>query len=108
MEMPHSDLSEVSRMVLVHVRSVVVLSTSKTATTGMLAVLSYTTFTGGDVSAAAEKLAFSIPISQRQSSPGPIDLREISIERQTHDGTDSASRTRPGCAFSLRSILRGG
>lgn len=53
MEIPHADLSKVSRVVFVQVRSVVVLSTSQTATTGMLAVLSYTTFTGGDVSAAA-------------------------------------------------------
>jgi hypothetical protein len=56
-------------MVLVHVRSVVVLSTSKTATTWMLAVLSYTTFTGGDVSAAVEKLAFhsnlAMPVQPR-------------------------------------------
>jgi hypothetical protein len=39
-------------MVLVHICSVVVLSTSKTSSTGMLAVLSYTTVTGGDVTAA--------------------------------------------------------
>jgi hypothetical protein len=51
-EIPHADLSKVSRVVFVHVRSVVVLSTSQTATTGMLAVLSYTTFTGGNMSAA--------------------------------------------------------
>lgn len=51
-EIPHANLSKVTRVVLVQVRSVVVLSTSKTATTGMLAVLSYTTFTGGDMSAA--------------------------------------------------------
>lgn len=55
MEIPHTDLSEVTRMVLVHVRSVVVLSTSKTTTTGMLAVLSYTTFTGGDMTAATSQ-----------------------------------------------------
>jgi hypothetical protein len=51
-EIPHSDLSKVTRMVLVHICSVVVLSTSKTSSTGMLAVLSYTTVTGGDVTAA--------------------------------------------------------
>lgn len=54
MEIPHSDLSKVTRMVLVHVRSVMVLSTSKTSTTGMLAMLSYTTVTGGDVAATVE------------------------------------------------------
>jgi hypothetical protein len=45
-EIPHSDLSKVTWMVLIHVRSVVMLSTSKTTSTGMLAVLSYTTVTG--------------------------------------------------------------
>jgi hypothetical protein len=51
-EVSHTDLSEVTRMVLIHVGSVVMLSTSKTSSTGMLAVLSYTTVTGGNVSAA--------------------------------------------------------
>lgn len=51
-EVSHSDLSEVTWMVLVHVGTVVVLTTSKTATTGVLAVLSYTTATSGDVSTA--------------------------------------------------------
>jgi len=41
-------------MVLVHVDLVVVLTTGKTTTTGMLAVLSYTTVTGGNVTAAVE------------------------------------------------------
>lgn len=57
MEVSHTDLSEVTRMVLVHVGSVVVLTTSKTTTTGMLAVLSYTTVTGGNVSAAVKQLS---------------------------------------------------
>jgi len=39
MEVTHTDLTKVSRMVLVHVDTVVVLTTSKTTTTGMLAVL---------------------------------------------------------------------
>jgi len=39
MEVTHTDLTEVSRMVLVHVNAVVVLTTGKTTTTGMLAVL---------------------------------------------------------------------
>lgn len=51
MEIPHTDLSEVTRMVLVHVRSVVMLSTSKTSSTRMLPVLAYSSVTGGDVSA---------------------------------------------------------
>jgi hypothetical protein len=48
----HSDLSKVTRMVLVHVRSVMMLTTSKTTTTGMLAMLSYTTVSGRDMTAA--------------------------------------------------------
>jgi len=51
-EIPHSDLSKVTGMVLVHVCSVVMLATSQTSTTGMLAMLSYTTVAGGDVTAA--------------------------------------------------------
>lgn len=51
-EVAHTNLSEVTRMVLVHVGTVVVLTTSKTTSTGMLAVLSYTSLTGGDMTAA--------------------------------------------------------
>jgi hypothetical protein len=54
-EISHTDLSEVTWMVLVHVGSVVMLTTSKTTTTWMLAVLSYTTVTGGNVSAAVKQ-----------------------------------------------------
>ena len=53
-EVSHTDLSEVTWMVLIHVGSVVMLSTCKTTSTGMLAVLSYTTVTGGNVSATVE------------------------------------------------------
>ena len=38
---------------LVHVDTVVVLTTSETSTTGMLSVLSYTTMTGGYVAATS-------------------------------------------------------
>lgn len=79
MEIPHSDLSKVTRMVLVHVRSVVVLSTSQTTSTGMLAVLSYTTVTGGDVSAAiSHEEIVSIPFS---CTPAP-DLTSRSQVRR--------------------------
>jgi hypothetical protein len=47
-----SSLSEVTWMVLVHVGSVVMLSTSKTTTTWMLAMLSYTTVSSGDMTTA--------------------------------------------------------
>lgn len=51
-EVTHTDLSEVTRMVFIHVGTVVVLTTSETTSTGMLAVLSYTSLTGGDMTAA--------------------------------------------------------
>ncbi len=46
-------------MVLVHVDTVVMLTTSKTATSGMLSVLSNTTVTGGDVASLLAVLMFS-------------------------------------------------
>lgn len=55
MEVSHTDFTEVTRMVLVHVGTVVVLTTSKTTTTGMLSVLAYTTVTGRDVTAAVRR-----------------------------------------------------
>jgi hypothetical protein len=66
MEIPHSDLPKVTWMVFVQVRSVVVLSTSKTSSTGMLAVLSYTTVTGRDVTAATIKISAYILKAQSQ------------------------------------------
>jgi len=42
-------------MVLIQVGTVVMLTTSKTTTTRMLAVLSYTTVTGGDVTTAVRE-----------------------------------------------------
>ena len=51
MKVAHADLSKVTRMVLVDVRSVVVLATSHTTTTWVLSVLAYTTVAGGDMAA---------------------------------------------------------
>ena len=55
MEVPHTDLTEVTRVVLVDVGTVVVLTTGHTATTRGLAVLADTTVTGGHVAAAVRK-----------------------------------------------------
>ena len=60
MEVSHTDLTEVTRMVLVDVGTVVVLTTGHTATTWMLAVLSYTTVTGGHMAAAVIILSASV------------------------------------------------
>lgn len=49
MEVPHTNLTEVTRVVLVDVGAVVVLTTGHTTTTGVLAVLADTTVTGRDV-----------------------------------------------------------
>ena len=51
-EVPHTNLTEVTRVVLVNVGTVVVLTTGHTTTTGGLAVLADTTVTGRDVAAA--------------------------------------------------------
>jgi hypothetical protein len=72
-EITHTDLSEVTRMVLVHIRSVVVLSTSKTTTTWMLAMLSYTTVTGGNMTAAGTMSAHS------QINPSSLILLLLSL-----------------------------
>lgn len=54
MEVSHTDFTEVTRMVLVEIGSVVVLTTGHTTTTGMLPVLAHSSMTGGDVTAAVK------------------------------------------------------
>lgn len=49
-ESSHTDLTEVTRMVLIHKNTVMVLTSSITTTSWMLSVLSNTTVTSGDVS----------------------------------------------------------
>jgi len=51
METPHTDFSEVTRVVFIKVGSVVVLTTSKTTTSRMLAVLAHSSMTGRNVAA---------------------------------------------------------
>jgi ABC-type branched-subunit amino acid transport system ATPase component len=53
-------------MVFIQVRPVVMLTTSHTTTTGMLAVLSHTTVTGGDVTAAVEEELSAFLRSQKR------------------------------------------
>lgn len=54
-EVTHTNLTKVTWMVLIQVGTVMVLTTSKTTTTWMLAVLSYTSVTGGDVTTAVRE-----------------------------------------------------
>jgi hypothetical protein len=58
-EVPHSNLSKVTRMVPVQVRPVMMLSTSKTSSTGMLPVLPYTTVSCGDMTATVVNTSVS-------------------------------------------------
>ena len=82
MEVAHTDFTEVTRVVLVHVGSVVVLTTGKTTTTGMLPVLAYTTVTGRDVAAAVVKNVVS-EVFLRSS---PLFLRERCAARRVSGG----------------------
>ena len=61
MEIPHSDLSKVTRMVLVEIRPVVMQATGHTTSTGMLAVLSYSSVAGGDMTTAVRALVWVLP-----------------------------------------------
>merc|ERR1712126_477592 len=53
---PHADFSEVTRMVLVEIDSVVMLATGVTATTGVFAVFSDATMTVTDVTSQLSRL----------------------------------------------------
>lgn len=55
-EVSHTDLTEVTRVVLVQVGSVVVLTTSHTTSTGILSVLTDSTLTGRDVTSVLSGL----------------------------------------------------
>jgi hypothetical protein len=98
-EISHSDLSKVTWMVLVHVRSVVMLTTSKTTTTGMLAVLAYTTVSSRDMAATVERdlLAIVLP-----SKPHPNDPPLHQNEQWPHHlkTTIGIDRRRTACGSS--------
>ena len=51
MKISHSHFSEISGMIFVQVRAMMVLTTGHTATTRMLAMLAHTAMAGGDVPA---------------------------------------------------------
>jgi hypothetical protein len=62
-EVSHTNLTEVTRVVLVKVGTVVVLTTGHTTTTGVLAVLADTTVTGRDVATAVKRGQHNVPAS---------------------------------------------
>lgn len=94
MEVPHTHLTEVTGVVLVHVGTEVVLTTGKTATTGVLAVLANTTTTGRDVATAVKKIISTCPGAQcasgRRFSVASSRLRP-SLKRWLHTACGSAS-----------------
>lgn len=84
-EIPHSDLSKVTRMVLVHVRSVVV-DHSKTSATGMLAVLAYTTVSGRAMVTTVRELVCHLLFFNRcgpASVPSQCDTVRLEQERMS-------------------------
>ena len=56
MEIPHPDLSKVSRVIFVEVRAVVVLTSGHTAATGVLSMFTDAAMTCGDVAATVYAL----------------------------------------------------
>ena len=69
MEIPHPDLPKVTGMILVEIRSVVMLSSGHTASTGVLAVLAYSSVAGGDVTAAVGGMGMWLVFCDRGSWP---------------------------------------
>ena len=71
-EISHADLSEVTWMVFVEIGAVVMLATGHTTTTRMLSVLADTSVTGGDMTAAVDKMlayfAFEVDDGRAESA----------------------------------------
>lgn len=63
-EVAHTDLTEVTGVVLVDVGTVVVLTTGHTTTTGALAVLADTTVTGGHMATAVKRKEVSMLLTE--------------------------------------------
>jgi hypothetical protein len=60
MEISHADFTKVTRVVLVEVGAVVMLSTCHAAPSGVLAVLAHTAVAGGDMSAAVQRVSLAM------------------------------------------------
>ena len=55
MKISHSHFSEITRVIFIQVRTVMVLATGHTASTRMLAMLAHTAMAGGDMPATVGK-----------------------------------------------------
>lgn len=89
MEVAHTDLTEVTGVVLVDVGTVVVLTTGHTTTTGALAVLADTTVTGGHMAAAVKRQMLVMGGWEDMRWPAMLDFR---ISRPNVRGKDRRSR----------------
>ena len=93
-EVPHTHLTEVTGVVLVHVGTEVVLTTGKTATTGVLAVLANTTTTGRDVATAVKKILAHVlgpKVQAAVAARRQFSKLEPSLGRRSHTACGSAS-----------------
>lgn len=80
MVVSHTDLTEVTGMELIHVGSVVVLTTGETSTTGMLPVLTDTTVTGRNVTSVLSSVGESGRHSEEDKRGGMVShVDHISI-----------------------------
>ena len=59
-EVPHTHFSEVTRMVFVEIRSMMMLSTRHTTSTGMLSVFPNAAVASGDVAATGKECVLAI------------------------------------------------
>lgn len=80
-EVSHTNLTEITRMVFVDVGSVVVLTTGHTTTTGMLAVLADTTVTGRDVATAIKIVSIVFLVEQVIHSEGNSKYLGFALSR---------------------------
>lgn len=102
-EVSHSDFPEVTRVVLVEVGAVVVLSTSHTATTGVLPVLADTSMAGGDVAAAVMVgCQWNWPLSDARGLQRPIGNHREGGGDILFPRLCRSSRHRGGVGFAVR------
>ena len=55
MEISHADFPKITRVIFIEIRSMVVLTSGHTASTGVLSMLADTAMTGGDVTATVHE-----------------------------------------------------
>ena len=92
-EVPHTNLTEVTGMVLVNVGAVVVLTTGHTATTGVLAVLANTTVSGRHMATAKQEIMKSVQHILRAFFFADPSTQSSSAFNRTNGGWDVRYRS---------------